>query len=438
MPDTNLQMPNFNIPPLPDLSHLSRAYTQQVNVVEKDKPFNQLVILGNGFDLACGLKSTYKHFFVYIFDKEELGSNYWYHIFRNFHDNQTILNGWTDIEKQILIELKNIEKLYSIGILKENEYIVQEQLNEFLYSSNSNSSLSLTTSVIKSLYSYYHRLPSKKSFQEQLINKLLLLEDDFCKYLIEQINIEDEQINVFFSETKNEDLNNYYIKSLIIGYYILTSELPDFSTQHLQTILRDITKYDSFDLFFKEVDTINNLFFEDDIMNSILSFNYTEPLKKLNLRNIHGALSEGNILFGIDYDKLKDNFTEPPIEFSKSYRILESGRDTRMNISSDIDIIKFYGHGLGEADYSYFQAIFDSVDLYHSNTKIIFYWSQYEGADKKTIRIEQVKNITNLIEEYGTTFTNQDHGRNLLTKLQLENRLQIIEIPISNLFKCLV
>ncbi|WP_252899518.1 AbiH family protein [Lactococcus fujiensis] len=190
--------------------------------------------------------------------------------------------------------------------------------------------------------------------------------------------------------------------------------------------------------FFEEIDTINKLFSEDDIMSSILSFNYTEPLKQLNLRNIHGALSEGNILFGIDYDKLKDNFTEPPIEFSKSYRILESGRDTKMNISSDIDIIKFYGHGLGEADYSYFQAIFDSVDLYHSNTKIIFYWSQYEGVDKKTIRVEQVKNVTNLIEEYGTTFTNQDHGRNLLTKLQLENRLQINEIPINNLFECLI
>ncbi|OAL08066.1 hypothetical protein A7X72_01799 [Lactococcus garvieae] len=437
MPDANFQIPDFNIPNVPDLSHLSRAYPQQVNVVEKEKPFNQLVILGNGFDLACGLKSTYKHFFKYIFDKKESKDNYWYHIFKSLYDEQTVLNGWTDIEKQILIELKNIEKLYSNGILMEGEKIVKTQLDDFLSYYSSNSSLSLTASVITSLYSDYYNIPSKKLFQEQLIAKLLLLEEDFCKYLIEQINIEDNQIDDFFSETKNEDLNNYYIKSLIIGYYILTSELPDFSIQHLQNALKDITKYDSFDLFLKEVDTINNLFFEDDIMNSILSFNYTEPLKKLNLRNIHGALSEENILFGIDYDKLKDNFTEPPIEFSKSYRILESGRDTKMNISSDIDIIKFYGHGLGEADYSYFQAIFDSVDLYHSNTKIIFYWSKYEGVDKKTIRVEQVKNVTNLIEEYGTTFTNQDHGRNLLTKLQLENRLQIIEIPINNLFECL-
>ncbi len=55
---------------------------------------------------------------------------------------------------------------------------------------------------------------------------------------------------IFFSEIKKENLNNYYIKSLIIGYYILTSELPDFSIQYLNDILTDITEYDSFDLFF--------------------------------------------------------------------------------------------------------------------------------------------------------------------------------------------
>lgn len=38
-------------------------------------------------------------------------------------------------------------------------------------------------------------------------------------------------------------------------------------------------------------------------------------------------------------------------------------------------------------------------------------------------------------EEYGTPFTNKDHDRNPLTKLQLENRLQIEEIPLNELLK---
>lgn len=39
--------------------------------------------------------------------------------------------------------------------------------------------------------------------------------------------------------------------------------------------------------------------------------------------------------------------------------------------------------------------------------------------------------VVNLIEEYGKTFTNQDHGRNLLTKLQLENRLILEKIDLD-------
>ncbi|WP_054639503.1 AbiH family protein [Lactococcus fujiensis] len=205
MLDPNIQMPNFSVPKLPDLSSLTRAYPQQVNIVENQKAFNQLVILGNGFDLACGLKSTYRHFFEYILDKDESKNNYWYYIFRSLHYRRVDFNGWTDIEKQILIELKNIEIFYSNGILKENEYIVKEQLEEFISFNGSNPSLRLTASAITSLYSYYYEIPSKKSFQEQLIKKLLLLEEDFCKYLIEQINIEDEQIDDFFLRNKKRE-----------------------------------------------------------------------------------------------------------------------------------------------------------------------------------------------------------------------------------------
>ena len=147
-----------------------------------------------------------------------------------------------------------------------------------------------------------------------------------------------------------------------------------------------------------------------------------------NIRNIHGDLDSNNIIFGIDYDKLNKNFTTPPIEFSKSYRILENGKNSSIELKSNLELIKFYGHGLGQADYSYFQSIFDTVDLYHGNTKLIFYWYPYNKSKKANIYKDQVEKVVSLIEEYGKTFTNRDHGRNLLTKLQLENRLIIKEI----------
>lgn len=430
----------------PDLSNLTFS-PRRVSVVEDEKSFKQLIILGNGFDLACGLKSTYKDFFNHILEKEESGGHYWYYIFRSLSIKNKINNGWTDIERQILTELKNIESLYDRDILKEGEYndlddIVQN--DGFISKSREQKKDDSLYLTIRAAYftikSYYDLTPSKREFQSHLMDKMLVLENHFFNYLNEQIRVEYSHINNFFSDSKDTNQNNYYIKSAIIVYFLLISQTPKLSLGTLLSKLEKIEKHDSFDSFFVEFESIKNLFFDDDIEiieSNILSFNYTEPFKNLNIRNIHGALSDRNIIFGIDYDKLKINFKEPPIEFSKSYRILENGKTTSIKISSDIDIIKFYGHGLGEADYSYFQAIFDSVDLYHSNTQIIFYWSEYEGVEKTKIRVEQVKKVTNLIEEYGTTFTNEDHGRNLLTKLQLENRLQIEEIPINQLFKYL-
>lgn len=447
MLDNKFQIPNFssfqspNLLP-PDLP-IMEIKPRQVSVVEDEKSFNQLIILGNGFDLACGLKSTYKDFFDQVLYKDKNKNNYWYHIFKTLSTKDQINNGWTDIEKQILTELKNLEVLYSEEVFIEKEKDIKKASEYFLsnLSPEQRDTFKLTIdATILAVDTHYWSLPSKQELQSHLIEKLLLLERDFFTYLNEQISIEKTYIDDFFTDNKEISQNNYYIKSLIIGYFLLISQVPKLSLGTLQSKLEKIEENDSFDSFSKQVESIKELFLDDDIeiiKSNVLSFNYTEPFKNLNIRNIHGALSEDNIIFGIDYDKLKINFKQPPIEFSKSYRILENGRTTAMSITSDIDIIKFYGHGLGEADYSYFQAIFDSVDLYHSNTKIIFYWSGYEGVEKTKIRIEQVKKVTNLIEEYGTTFTNKDHGRNLLTKLQLENRLQIEEIPIDDMFNYL-
>ncbi|MCT1173548.1 bacteriophage abortive infection AbiH family protein [Lactococcus lactis] len=445
--DSEFQLPDFSSSHIftpPDLPNM-QIYPRKVSIVEDEKSFNQLIILGNGFDLACGLKSTYRDFFDYILYKKEAENNYWYFVFQSLNSRNRLNNNWTDIERQILVELKNIEFLYKKGIFKKGELNVRSKASDFVNSlSESPEDYSLRVTALaaaSAIQQHYFEIPSKKELQTHLIKKILLLEEHFCNYLNEQIEIEQSHIDDYFINNEDKGQNNYFIKSLIIEYFILTSKIPSIPLEKIISILEKIKENDSFDSFFNQIQGINQLFLDDEddeieiIKNNILSFNYTESFKDLNIRNIHGALSEGNIIFGIDYDRLKVNFEQPPIEFSKSYRILENGRSTSMNISSDINIIKFYGHGLGEADYSYFQAIFDSVDLYHSNTKIVFYWSDYQGVEKQAIRVEQVKNVTKLIEEYGTTFTNKDHGRNLLTKLQLENRLQIEEIPIEELLQ---
>jgi hypothetical protein len=58
--------------------------------------------------------------------------------------------------------------------------------------------------------------------------------------------------------------------------------------------------------------------------------------------------------------------------------------------------------------------------------KFLYYVWDDEQAD--TIKAEQFNRIASLFQAYGETIDNKDHGKNLMHKLLLERRLQIIRI----------
>ena len=396
-----------------------------MSVSNENQSLKQLIVLGNGFDLASGLKSTYYDFFDYIYGQQIVNTssnNFWYDIFKDY--KQESIENWADIEEQILIQLKNIEYLYNEKILiegrggSETSSLAESEHKE----SNIPNNLYVTLEV---LLRYFVKVRSEKTTQNIFKKQLLILEDDFRKYLL--------------SITKNNADDGihykYYMKSKVLNNYIQLCNSSESHNSDLVSKLEDTTLYNQYSLLNKFDETLSKVYKEKNSdKNLVLTFNYTKVWDVENIRNIHGDLDNGNIIFGIDYDKLNNNFKKAPIEFSKSYRVLENGLTSTFDISSDIDIIKIYGHGLGKADYSYYQSIFDSVDLYHGKTKVMFFWSDYKGKEKEQIHKDFVKGVTNLIEEYGTTFSNKDHGRNLFTKLLLENRLTIEEIPVNELF----
>ena len=396
-----------------------------MSVSNENQSLKQLIVLGNGFDLASGLKSTYYDFFDYIYGQQIVNTssnNFWYDIFKDY--KQESIENWADIEEQILIQLKNIEYLYNEKILiegrggSETSSLAESEHKE----NNIPNNLYVT---LEFLLPYFVKVRSEKTTQNILKIQLLILEDDFRKYLL--------------SITKNNADDGihykYYMKSKVLNKYIQLCNSSESHNSDLVSKLEDTTLYNQYSLLNKFDETLSKVYKEKNSdKNLVLTFNYTKVWDVENIRNIHGDLDNGNIIFGIDYDKLNNNFKKAPIEFSKSYRVLENGLTSTFDISSDIDIIKIYGHGLGKADYSYYQSIFDSVDLYHGKTKVMFFWSDYKGKEKEQIHKDFVKGVTNLIEEYGTTFSNKDHGRNLFTKLLLENRLTIEEIPVNELF----
>lgn len=444
---------------------------------------NQLIILGNGFDLACGLASSYKNYFIYLSDNNKWGEDFWHSIFKEQYD----LELWSDVEKQIMIELRNVsilELFEKEGKVRNSEILSQifegiyrlRPVDDLLIKNNYSSIYGSFKEYLQSLKStkdtltiFFNRLPiDSKKIRGRLLKDLSSFENSFKSYLEETIATHDEKL-VRYLNNEDEKIPYAIQTFFILNYlYIVTKNVNATSGKLFADTIKEKPKNDNLQSGFK--DKAVTLFKEKyvtyeetDFEPTILTFNYTNFSDFMNTeaRHIHGKLRNFNqptsIIFGIDYDNLEKNLDikdekgkkldiDLPIEFTKTYRILESSEKTTSTINSDLKFIKFYGHGLGEADYSYFQSIFDTVDLYHGKTTLIFFWSIPKEKDKKEDKkekkeekrkeeqIKQFNKVTKLLSEYGKTFSNKDHGKNLLTKLQLEGRLKLAEIPVQEIF----
>lgn len=401
---------------------------------------NQLIILGNGFDRASDLKSGYMDFFNYRFkESDSTNSGFWYYILRTCYNKKLSSDLWSDIEKLISVHLKNIIRLYNNETFlsgKDIESIYIETLNIDYSRNDYSTSEELTQKALLNFLWNHNDIYIVPELDDLLLliqKDLKIVEDEFCSYLADQIEIQEQSKDDYFKDTTYLG-NNYLLKSRIIFEILFKSNISSAVTYNGSVALYDFHNYNCFNSYEGFLNYIYDLESnnEFDVETSILNFNYTFPRIDKLQRNIHGSLEDKNIIFGIDYDSLIEiqndkNFTLP-VEFTKSYRILQNGILSQYPIPSNLTFIKFYGHGLGEADYSYFQSIFDSINLYSSETILIFYWSCYDENNREQIKSQQVHAVHKLIEKYGDTFNNKNHGRNLFTKLQLENRLIIQEI----------
>lgn len=370
---------------------------------------NQLIILGNGFDLECQLRSQFNDYFRTRMEKPWLCStsdqwkenpddpeNLWDHIFNLEKKNNP--KNWKDVEAVILEWVSCKEKNDYEDIASR----IQKRYNLFQRTLNGQP---LPTSLPGRIDLIFEEHPfrfKEDSFRDLLFTELGLMERAFEDFLIK--------------ESASQD---YIQKS-----YNLFCTLRDANTG------------------------------EDprETANYILSFNYTAPqsnkmdfLTDLNIecwRNVHGQLGNKNIIFGIDMNQLPDQQKSDPSirQFTKPYRVLRQSRITVTDEETvgllepyrngeNFDTIKIYGHSLGQADYSYFKAIFDHIDLYGSNTRLLFYFP----SDHPDIKDELYPQIANLLASYGESMPDHSRGNNLMHKMLLEGRLSLSELNVSDL-----
>lgn len=392
------------------------------------KHWSQLIILGNGFDLECGLHSRFEDFFkdrmvcLGAFDwsrqdctDEQLKSYFSSHDLTAWDIalSESAKRNWFDVEKEI-----------KYWVVPPSNHTISSPLQKVLGRISPNECAGYAPDS-------YHRGMD--------IGRYLLNERPINRYIkmARYIRCSDE-----------DALGGRWKKGQVLDF--LLSELHKLEECFVRFLNDELSQNQAysqeyarklFDLIVDEIADPEH----KKISSSILNFNYTSPSfdsddvpGEVSTINVHGSIDR-DIIFGIDgMERWGDSSSLP---YTKTFRVMTMAgflpRELLRPLESAFDeglfeCIKFYGHSLAEADYSYFQSIFDTVDLYQSRTKLIFYYVPHGDMTFAQSKEAMVNKAISLVHSYGETLDNASHGKNLAHKLLLEGRLSVKVAPWWN------
>lgn len=423
---------------------------------------NQIIVIGNGFDKACGLPSSYGEYFNDRFQKYEVGGkilpslqkaieeegigdipSLWDLLFAAFHDEETPFPRWMDVESAIRNYLwpsagVNGHSFDStIGVWRKffikRAQGTYEDFQQAKKQQNQVECIMMKYISQKHAVEMVHQTGQKsKDYNLDDLNwsetRQAFIDDDTPKMLLDELNRFEEDFGIYLYKAVE-----------------LANENDDKYNSHAEHLYRCIGEYDCLVPIARQ-------------KNSVVSFNYTTPLldsvddevmSSLYIeQNVHGTLPKVvsqrdllgdldppiNIIFGIDgYEAPKGNRVR---RFTKTARKLSLPRQELPNRmrgrrmfdplydGESIQAVKVYGHSLGEADYSYFHALFDQIDLYESDTVLYFLYS----TGHETIP----EAVGDLLDRYGESLRPKAHGKNLLHKLMMEDRIRIANLDEQN------
>jgi hypothetical protein len=445
-----------------------------------------ITIIGNGFDFQLGCKTSYSSFFEWLkkdadsdnnlepilitFSEEQLEemrnmfSNYeksFWGIskkpeFRSIGlgSNTAVLCWETpdyEIEvlfyKNIVVPIKqkiNVNNLWTLFFLYQNfQYTTWANVEEEIEKNLNKKLLKQAPSIetpglnIKQFFEYYFKTGKsdvggvtlymfydlfveyrkefklKKNKFKFLLDELKKFEAKFAEYL------NTENVIPAGYKTKSQEL----AKKLLI-YPVLDTERKQENNYKIKIVRNICNRIIWFDYRSGGCYRYNDY----HVDNFLINFNFNEVFvgstesenadPHINVHGYANSKVSSDIVFGIDETAAVEKGAEI---FKKTHRKLFMAKQPEIELPASCDYIQFYGHSLAKADYSYFQSLFDHYDLYGGKTKIVFYIND---------RVEDVTEKTNaiysLFHAYGEEVLGEMKGRNLLHKLQLENRVAII------------
>lgn len=341
---------------------------------------NNLLIIGNGFDLEHDLKTHYTDFFDTINNnvssKNEIilnnnkylikDNNLLLYLIKEYKQNKLQGNNWIDIETELKKIISLIEEININNFIDNMSYYSGDEYT--------------TIKKIQSKSSYY--------FKNCLFP--FIIGNNYYKYINEHYNISIKILE--------KDLNE------------LTNMLRDYL---LEQDISNLTKT-------KDISDI------DYKITYVLSFNYTDTFRKIysdidddKIDFIHGSLNKNNLVLGINETLTEDtaNKIVDTVYFKKYFQRIYKKTDykyvswldpTDYKNYADFDTVYIHGHSLDESDKEILEKIINSVLKKYTPTVKIFYY------DEKHYRQE----VTNLIKIL---------GKDVFQKYYFQNRIIFIK-----------
>ena len=350
--------------------------------------------------------------------------NYFKQIFRqNFSDFEPTLTNWDIIFISSYVLMSNSDKFQWVDIEKmifKTVTIVFKNKKEIF----SNSEFPNDQARMKFINIVQYCFKDNKDLSTSMLDSLKKFEKSFA----------------------------LYIKNLIY-------KSKDHYFKRSEKLLKYLTS--SYNEEIVHLDVINfNYSLDENIVNQMIHEKRFSNITFNSWTNIHGVASWNDSytrsqinklhsnykrlappIFGIDWHDISDttndiDFNDPRIIFTKSFRLIDNQvnnmRDKKHQFQKNINKIIFFGHSLGHADYSYFESLFDIYNIYDSNIELNFYYKK--GSSDFLDRLSAQKTLEEIIKlltSYGQTSTNQ-HGENIVNKLLLEQRLNLLPSPSIN------
>lgn len=307
----------------------------------------KLIIIGNGFDLAHGIKTSYLDFIESLYNEDLRGKKEFFKLTNT---------GNIDYDFSSFPSFEVFRKKFSqqrstvvLGISVSNNL-----LRSILYD------ISLKNWVdIEQLY--FDKLKEAKDGNIDKLNidfeeiKIKLIE--YLKKQMDCFNKASNHDNVNEINSKNERLINKYIKSFLHGGFKETLFLNFNYTESLTNYISDLTDDDS--LKFDVIDLHGNI--TDDISNVVFGYSDNQSEDYLQLLN----KGDNRYLKNIKSTYYNDDFKK-----------LEVFLNTQEDIETHV-----YGHSCGASDKSILYQIFknDNVD----KIQLHYYKDEYNYREQK-------------------------------------------------------